>query len=411
MPSVLGEGFALSVRSFRSATASVIAGGAIFTALLLGAISCKPSSAPTPPTNGPTVKETTVSTPPVSPPGPSGAPGISDSRNANISQMPLGNPDNATDKPTNREHYLMLRPYLALSYNDTWRFPNWVAWRLTAQDIGNAERSNNFQPDMSLPAGFTRVTPSDYRRSGYDRGHNCPSKDRSVSREQNDAVFLMTNITPQQHGMNAGPWEGLESYSRDLAQQGNELYIYCGHGFDGQKKRKTIGENGVLVPDFGWKIVVVVPPGKGLPLSRITETTRIITVRMPNISTISKKDWRDFRTSVAEIEAATGLKFLTALPPKVANALKNRTDFDMSSPTRKPRREREASPIEERTNISVPANPASPSAGDSSGQVWVNTRSGVYWRPGTEFYGKTKQGHYMSEAEAKAANYRPAQGQ
>jgi hypothetical protein len=41
----------------------------------------------------------------------------------------------------------------------------------------------------------------------------------------------------------------------------------------------------------------------------------------------------------------------------------------------------------------------------------VNTRSGVYWRPGTEFYGKTKQGKYMSEGEAKAEGFRAAQGQ
>ena len=44
----------------------------------------------------------------------------------------------------------------------------------------------------------------------------------------------------------------------------------------------------------------------------------------------------------------------------------------------------------------------------SDGKVWVNTRSGVYWMPGTEFYGKTKQGKYLSEEEAKKAGYRPA---
>lgn len=49
--------------------------------------------------------------------------------------------------------------------------------------------------------------------------------------------------------------------------------------------------------------------------------------------------------------------------------------------------------------------------GSTSGKVWVNIRSGVYWRPGTEYYGKTKHGQYMTEKEALAAGYHAAEGQ
>jgi hypothetical protein len=49
-------------------------------------------------------------------------------------------------------------------------------------------------------------------------------------------------------------------------------------------------------------------------------------------------------------------------------------------------------------------------ASASSGQVWVNTGSGKYWKPGSRFYGKTKKGEYMSEQEAIQKGYQPANG-
>ena len=56
------------------------------------------------------------------------------------------------------------------------------------------------------------------------------------------------------------------------------------------------------------------------------------------------------------------------------------------------------------------STPAGARVGQSSEcrQVWVNTATGVYHYPGTPSYGNTKQGKFLSEADAHAQGYRPA---
>lgn len=48
---------------------------------------------------------------------------------------------------------------------------------------------------------------------------------------------------------------------------------------------------------------------------------------------------------------------------------------------------------------------SAPAAGN---QVWVNPNSGIYHRPGHKWYGRTSEGFYMSEDEARAKGYRPS---
>jgi DNA/RNA endonuclease G (NUC1) len=245
-------------------------------------------------------------------------------------QMQLGNPSNAGADMNNHAHYLIQRPVEAIDYSDNLREPNWASWDLTASDVGSSGRSPVFFADTNLPANFYVVASSDYSGSGYDRGHMCPSADRTDNVTDNDMVFFMSNVIPQTPDNNQGPWENLETYCRTLAQT-NELLIISGPSGFGTNRTDSTGQ--VYIPSNVWKIIVVVPPGGGMASSRITDSTRVITVNMPNIAGIRSVAWTNYLTSVIVIQNNTGYTFFTALPAGVAAALRAKVDGVAAPPT------------------------------------------------------------------------------
>ena len=233
-------------------------------------------------------------------------------------QSQLGNPSGATSVATATTNYLIARPQYALSYNNTTREPNWVSWNLTTADIGTSGRSANFFQDTTLPAGFYQVLTTDYSGSGYDRGHMCPSGDRTITDLDNEATFFMTNMIAQAPDNNQGVWANFESECRSIAAAGNEVLIISGpSGYAGA----TIA-SGVAIAGYTWKIAVVVPLGTGSAVSRITSATRVIAIKIPNIAGVRSTPWQNYITTAGQIETDTGYTFFTDLPASVATALR-----------------------------------------------------------------------------------------
>ncbi len=231
--------------------------------------------------------------------------------------LALGTPRDADPS----DDLLLVKPEYALSYNARRNVANWVGWRLVGSDFGPTRRhKGKFITDESLPPGMLRVGHDDYSGSGFDRGHMCRSEDRTSSEEANRATFVLTNILPQRHELNAGPWLRLEELAQDLAQkQGRELYVVAGGIYEGPIG--AIGR-GVAVPSSFFKILVVIEPGETPP--RVSERTRVVAVVMPNVGEIEREPWARYRTSVDEVERRTGYDFLTDVPEDVQRVIEAR---------------------------------------------------------------------------------------
>lgn len=243
--------------------------------------------------------------------------------------MELGNPSNATTKLSDKDNYLLEKKQYCLSYNNSKGEANWVSWHLNASWKGDAKRSNCFSTDISLPELFYKVKKSEYNKSGFDRGHLCPSDDRDANEEDNKATFLMSNMIPQSPHLNRITWVALEEYCRKLIQQGKELYIIAGgYGSGGIGSNNTlslfIGDH-INVPSYCWKIIVILSEGNN-DIERITDNTRVIAVNMPNNQYVNEYHWEHYRTSVDEIEKITGYDFFNKISKNTQNHIEAKID-------------------------------------------------------------------------------------
>lgn len=247
---------------------------------------------------------------------------------ANV-HLTLGNPSQAVTNTSYTTNYLLVKTQYVMSYHKTRAIPNWVAWHLDPSWLGTTPRQDNFRADNSLPSGWYQVGGTSYTSSGFDRGHICPSADRTSSVTNNAATFFMTNMMPQAPDNNQGPWARLEDYERTLVSQGNELYIYAGSygtGGTGSNGTKTTINNGnITVPNRTWKVIVVISQGTN-DLGRITTSTRVIAVDMPNTQGIRSVNWGTYRVKVDQIEASAGINLLDVVPTSIQNTLENTLD-------------------------------------------------------------------------------------
>ena len=212
-----------------------------------------------------------------------------------LDELPFGVPVSTKTNTTLRctEGY-------ALLHDNEAKIAVWAGWTITPEEsLGCIPRDDGFVADAAIPQG-QRAEPSDYVKTGYDKGHIVPNADLSWSKQTMYESFLMSNMSPQLPNLNRGVWKYLETNERSWAWlRKHNITIYAGNIY-AVGKSKTIGKNSVVVPDHLYKIVVDDVTGESMAFT------------FPQVEK-QEIDLKARLTSVAAIETLTGVTF--PLPP------------------------------------------------------------------------------------------------
>ncbi|MBI9107048.1 MAG: DNA/RNA non-specific endonuclease [Spirochaetales bacterium] len=267
--------------------------------------------------------------------------------------------------------------WFVLEYNEQWEQPQWLAYELTREELtGTTKRIDSFKPDPAIVTGSAEL--SDYKGSGYDRGHLIPAADLKMSAESMSESFYLSNICPQLPAFNRGIWLELESCVRTWAWEYDSVYIVTGPVIAAGPV-ETIGENEVAVPPYFFKVI----------LDASGPDKKAIGFFLPNED--CAHPLTKYAVSVDRVEQITGLDFYYQLPDDIETALEaeyditdwNFTEFDFRS----------------RPAIDT-QNPA-----EAEYLYWINSGSGTRHNPSCKYYGNTKKGYYTNGKTGKACGF------
>ncbi len=198
-----------------------------------------------------------------------------------------------------------------LRFRDPYKEADWVAYPLLAYEItGDADRkSEPFKPDPEVATGS--AVPTDYSRSGYDRGHLAPAGDFKYSQRMMGESFFMSNMTPQAPQFNRGIWKSLEEQVRNWAVRDNGLYVITGPIL--KPGLPTIGrQNQIAVPEQFYKVILYCN----------APDIRMIGFLLNNEG--SNQPLSDFVVPVDQIERLSGIDFFPKIPDDIERKLESR---------------------------------------------------------------------------------------
>lgn len=204
----------------------------------------------------------------------------------------------------------------------------WTCYEMDASNsVKNWNRNNwdsgdPFQEDKDIPEQY-RTKLSDYRGSGYDRGHICPSADRRNSQEANEQTFYLSNMQPQVNGFNVGVWSTMESQLRNTwntSKYRDILYVCKGGTIDNSSQIAGYTSSKLIVPKYFFAAILAVKDGQYKAIGLWFEH-----------KANNDKSLANYVVSIDELEKLTGIDFFCNLPDKTENTVEAASKTTMLS--------------------------------------------------------------------------------
>lgn len=229
-----------------------------------------------------------------------------------IEQLSGSTQNNRLELPKyNKLDQIVNHTYYTLSYNEKHEQANWVAYQLNFRQInGTTTRKKNerWKQDPKIITGSSKL--SDYKKSGYDRGHLVPAADMKLNTTSMRETFYMSNISPQHKDCNRFIWKELEKNIRDFIKNKNDvLYIVTGPLLNNDLK-SFIGNN-VTIPEYFFKVLLDYSPTSAKAIGFI----------IPNHKT--DKKFTEFAVSIDYIEKITKIDFFYNLSDSIENKIES----------------------------------------------------------------------------------------
>lgn len=142
----------------------------------------------------------------------------------------------------------------------------WSCYQLHRGFSGNHSRTGSFTADPALSEGDYWAEYTYFQ--GFDRGHICPSADRTFSKEANDQTFYMSNMQPQYHAFNGfdsknnknkGLWlrmeQQLQTWAGNLGPK-DTIFVCKGGTIDDEKNIIKRIDGKLIVPKYFFTAVL-----------------------------------------------------------------------------------------------------------------------------------------------------------